>query len=115
MSRFELSPSVALDADLDPEPLAVEAVLVALVEAAQRLVALEDVLQRAPPGGVDSHGLVRRHRAVDEAEARASPVQLAELLEVSFPLPELEDLELEMVMVRLVREGWEHGRHQSSV
>ena len=39
----------ALDADLDPEPLAVEAVLVALVEAAQRLVALEDVLQRATP------------------------------------------------------------------
>ena len=41
-----------LDADLDPQPLAVEAVLVALVEAAERLVALEDVLQRAAPGRV---------------------------------------------------------------
>jgi hypothetical protein len=33
-----------LDADLDPEPLAVEAVLIALIEPLQRLVALEDVL-----------------------------------------------------------------------
>ena len=61
-----------LDADLDPEPLAVEAVLVALVEAAQRLVALEDVLQRPPPRRVDGERLVRRHRPVDEAPARAA-------------------------------------------
>src|SRR6185312_692941 len=39
----------ALDPDLDPQPLAVEAVLVALVETAERLVALEDVLERAAP------------------------------------------------------------------
>ena len=37
-----------LDLDLDPEALAVEAVLVALVVAAQRLVALEDVLSVRP-------------------------------------------------------------------
>ena len=37
-----------LDLDLDPEPLAVEAVLVALVVAAERLVALEDVLETRP-------------------------------------------------------------------
>ena len=60
-----------LDADLDPEPLAVEAVLVALVEALERLVALEDVLQRAAPGRVDAErDLVRRHRPVDERERR---------------------------------------------
>ena len=58
-----------LDLDLDPEALAVEAVLVALVEAAQRLVALEDVLQRAAPGVVDAHRVVRGDRPVDEAPA----------------------------------------------
>src|SRR5262249_24526988 len=41
---------LARDPDLDPEALAVEPVLVALVEALERLVALEDVLQRPAPG-----------------------------------------------------------------
>src|SRR5213075_898506 len=41
---------LALDADLDPQALAIPAVLVALVEPARRLVALEDVLERAAPG-----------------------------------------------------------------
>ena len=112
---LRVEPERPLDLDLDPEALAVEAVLVALVEAAKRLVALEDVLERPPPGVMDAHRVVRGDRAVHEAEARASPVQLAELLEGPLALPELEDLELEMVMVRLVREGWEHRRHQSSV
>ena len=61
-----------LDLDLDPEALAVEAVLVALVEAAQRLVALEDVLQRAAPRVMDAHRVVRRDRAVEEAEPLAA-------------------------------------------
>src|SRR6266536_3860514 len=39
-----VEPELPLDADLDPETLAVEAVLVPLIEPAQRLVALEDVL-----------------------------------------------------------------------
>ena len=68
---LRVEPELALDADLDPEALAVEAVLVALVEAAQRLVALEDVLERPAPGRVDGERLVRRDRPVDEAEARA--------------------------------------------
>ena len=93
----------ALDADLDPEPLAVEPVLVALVEAAQRLVALEDVLERPAPGGVDAELLVRRHRPVDEAEPRPAAVLLAEPLEGLLALPELEDLELERGVVGLVR------------
>ena len=41
-----------LDAHLNPEALTIEAVLVALVEATERLVALENVLQRAAPGRV---------------------------------------------------------------
>src|SRR5436305_370340 len=40
---------LVLDADLDPEALAVEAVLVPLVVAALRLVALEDILERPTP------------------------------------------------------------------
>ena len=70
-----------LDLDLDPQPLAVEAVLVALVEPAQRLVALEHVLERATPGVVHAHRVVRGDRAVDEAEFRPAAVELAELLE----------------------------------
>ena len=78
-----VEPELALDADLDPEALAVESVLVALVVAAERLVALEDVLQRAPPGGVDAeHRLVRGDGTVEEAEPRPVRVLLAELREV---------------------------------
>ena len=65
---LRVEPERPLDLDLDPEALAVEAVLVALVEAAERLVALEDVLERAPPRVVHAHRVVRRDRAVDEAE-----------------------------------------------
>src|SRR5690606_39962567 len=39
------------DADLDPETLTVESVLIAQVMAGGRLVSLEDVLQGAAPGG----------------------------------------------------------------
>jgi hypothetical protein len=107
---LRVEPELPLDPDLDPEALAVEPVLVALVVAAERLVALEDVLQRPPPGGVDAeHHPVRRDGAVDEAEAGAVRVLLAEPLEGPFPLPESEDLALEGVVIRLVREGCEHG------
>ena len=97
----------ALDPDLDPEPLAVEAVLVALVEAAQRLVALEDVLQRPAPAVVRAHRVVGRDRPVDEAEALAAAVPLAQLVERPLALPRLEDLELERDVVRDARERLE--------
>ena len=87
------------DADLDPEALAVEAVLVALVEAAHGLVALEDVLERPPPAVVRGHRVVRGDRPVDERPLRAAPVPLPKLLEGALPLPEVEDLELEGVAV----------------
>ena len=100
----------ALDAHLDPEPLAVESVLVALVVPAERLVPLEDVLQRPPPGGVDAeHHPVGGHRAVDEAEPGAVGVPLTELPEGLLALPELEDRALERVVIRLVRERCEHA------
>ncbi len=103
-----VEPERALDADLDPEALAVEAVLVALVVPAQRLVALEDVLERPSPGRMDGQGLVRGDRAVEEAEPGAVCVLRPQLRERRLALPEREDLPLERVMVGLVRKGCEH-------
>ena len=112
---LRVEPELALDPDLDPETLAVEAVLVALVEALQRLVALEDVLERSPPRRMDGERLVRRDGAVDEAEARAGGVLGTQAVEGRLALPRLEDLELEGVMVRLVRQRCEDRRHEESV
>src|SRR4029077_10080612 len=72
---LRVEPERALDPDLDPEPLAVEAVLVALVMAAQRLVALEHVLQRPSPCRVHGERLVRGHGPVEEAERRARSIE----------------------------------------
>ena len=65
---------VALDVDLDPQALAVEAVLVALVLAQHRVEPLVQVLVRAAPGVVDAHRVVGRDRPVEEAPARAPGV-----------------------------------------
>ena len=97
-----------LDADLDPEALAVEAVLVALVVAAQRLVALEHVLERAAPRGVHGECLVRRDRSVDEAEPGPVGVQRAEGRERPLALPEIEDRTLECIVVGHARKLGEH-------
>ena len=107
---LRVEPELPLDTDLDPETLAVEPVLVALVVAAERLVALEDVLERPSPGGVDGQRLVRGDRAVEEAEPRPVGVLRPQLRERRLPLPEREDLPLERVVVGLVREGCEHAR-----
>src|SRR5206468_7507 len=77
---LRVEPERLLDLDLHPEPLAVEPVLVALVVAAQRLVALEGVLEH-PPEMLHAGRPVRRDRAVHEAEARTAPVPLDELSE----------------------------------
>src|SRR5262249_19301413 len=106
---LRVEPERALDAHLDPEALTVEAVLVALVEPAQRLVALEDVLQRAPPRRVDGEALVRRHRPVEERPPRPAAVLLAELLERLLALPELEHVELQRVRLGRRRERVEHA------
>jgi hypothetical protein len=105
-----VEPELPLDADLDPQPLAVEAVLVALVVAAQGLVALERILERAPPGGVHAEGLVGRDRPVDEAEPRPVLVALPQPLEGPLALPQLEHVELEGGVVGLVGERREHGK-----
>ncbi len=113
---LRVEPELPLDAHLDPEALAVESVLVALVEPAHALVALEDVLQGASPGRMDGeHHPVRRDRPVDEAEARPAGVLGAQPLERGLALPAVEDLELESVMVGLVRKRCEDPIHARSV
>src|SRR5207248_6176519 len=97
---LRVQPELLLYLDLDPEALAVVAVLVALVEPAQRLVALENVLQRPPPRVVDAHRVVRRDRPVDEAPARVAAVLLAEAGEDALLVPPREHLVLERRVVR---------------
>src|SRR6185436_2396413 len=62
-----LEAEVALDVDLDPQALAVEPVLPALVLAEHGVVPLEQVLVGAAPGVVDAHRVVRGDGAVQEA------------------------------------------------
>ena len=97
----------SLDPDLDPEPLAVEPVLVTLVEAPKGLVALEHVLERPSPAVVRAHRVVGRERPVDEAEALAPAVSLPELVERPLAIPRLEQLELERLVVRHPRQRLE--------
>src|SRR5205085_527841 len=89
----------SLDPDLDPEPLAVETVLVTLVEAPKSLVALEHVLERPSPAVVGAHRIVGRKRPVDEAEVLSAAVPLAQLVEGPLTFPRLEELELERLVV----------------
>src|ERR671911_595282 len=88
---FRVQPQRLLDLDLDPEALAVEAVLIALAEAAEGLVALKDVLERPAPRVMDAHRVVGRDRAVDEAPPRPVGVLLPEPLEDPLALPPRED------------------------
>src|SRR6266516_3878746 len=84
-----------LDADLDPEALAVEAVLVPQLEAPHRLVALEDVLERPAPTVMGGHRVVRRDRPVDEAPLRPAAGLVPEPVEDPLRLPPGEHLLLE--------------------
>src|SRR5207249_12118488 len=106
---LRVEPELSLHADLDPEALAIEPVLVALVEPPHRLVPLEHVLQRPAPRGVDGEDLVRRHRSVDEAPLGSSSIELAEALEGSVPVPAIEHLQLQDRMVRLGPQPGEHS------
>ena len=100
---------LALDADLDPEALTVEAVLIPQLVPLQRLVALEHVLERPAPAVMGAHRVVGRDRAVHEAEARAAAVLLPESVEDALRLPPGEDLALEGEVVWVLCERFEHG------
>ncbi len=83
-------PELLLDLDLHPQPLAVEAVLVALAVAQHRVVAAEEVLVRPPPGMVDAHRVVGGDGPVEERPAgRGAGVTGDVLLEDSLAAPPL--------------------------
>ena len=65
---LRIEPQCLLDFDFHPQPLAVKAILESLLVAAQRSVALDDVLERATPRMVDPHRIVRGDRTVEEGE-----------------------------------------------
>ena len=95
--------------DLDPQPLSVEAVLVALLIPPHGLVALEHVLVGAAPGVVDAHGVVGRDWAVDEGEGpRRVVVSVEVLFEDVLLLPPLHDVPLHLDEVYLCRHMLEH-------
>ena len=92
---------VALDIDLDPQPLAVEAVLPALVVPEHGVVALIEVLVGPPPGVMDAHRVVGRDRAVQERPGRAARVLCPQASEGAPLAPLRQDVELL---------GWEIGQ-----
>ena len=94
-----------LDLDLDPESLAVEAVLVAAALALHRMEADDGVLQRPPPRVVHAHGVVRGDRPIEEPELGRAGPERAQAGERARVLPVLEHprLDLEGVVVRVDR------------
>ncbi len=92
---------LALDVDLDPEALAVEAVLPALVLAEHGVVATEGVLVGPSPGVVDAHRVVGRDGAIDEGPVRAARVLCPQLLEDAPRTPGSERAVLLCRQVRL--------------
>ncbi|MBA7714040.1 hypothetical protein ES703_123054 [subsurface metagenome] len=67
-------PQLALLLHLDPQPLAVEAVLVAEFVALHGMVTVENVFIGAAPGMVHTHGVIGGDRAVQEGPARPALV-----------------------------------------
>ena len=77
----------ALHLHLDPQALAVEPVLVALVEPAHGLVALDDVLVGAAARVMDAHGVVGGDRPVEEREPGPAAVGGHEAVEDAVAVP----------------------------
>ena len=69
-----------LDLHLDPEPLAVEAVLVAGFAPAHRPEAVVKVFVGAPPSVMDSHRVVGSDRSIDERPVRIVLMDFIEFL-----------------------------------
>ena len=99
---------VALDVDLDPQALAVEPVLVALVLAQHRVEPLVQVLVGAAPGVVDAHRVVGGDRPVEEAPPRAALVLRPEPRERAPVRPHPEQVVLLGDEVGSAGDGVEH-------
>ena len=90
MSCFDRQTKFLLDLDLDPQPLAIEAVLVAQLVAGHGEVAAVGVLVRAAPGVVDAHRIVGGDRPVEERPFRLAAILFPEQLEGTYTLPKIE-------------------------
>jgi hypothetical protein len=106
---LRVEPERLLDLDLDPQSLAVEPVLVAPVLTQRCVIALEEVLQRPPPGVVHAHGVVGRDGPVDERIGRAAGVLRAQLLERPGAVPTVQHPMLERDVIGLGRDGFKGG------
>ena len=107
---LRVEPERLLDLDLDPEPLAVEAVLVALVEAAQRLVALEDVLERPAPAWWAPIGLFAVIGPSTKLKRGPPRFCSRSWSKIRLGVPPREDLLLERRVIRILRQRRErHG------
>src|SRR5262249_23051250 len=109
---LRLEPHLLLDLDLDPEALAVEAVLVPQLSAAQRPEPVVKVLVGAPPGVMDAHRVVRSHRSVNERPPLIGVlIALQVLLEHPVLVPPALDpvLEVDIIDPRRYRTKAGHG------
>src|SRR5204862_3855391 len=90
-----LEAEIALDVDLDPQALAVEPVLPALVVAEHGVEALKQVLVGTAPGVVHAHRVVGRDGSVEAAPMRPPGVLRAQPPErpTLAPLPQQPLLE----------------------
>ena len=113
MSRLRLEAEFLLDLDFDPQPLAIEAVLIPLLVAGHGEVALVGVLVGAAPGMVDAHRVVGGDGPVEERPARLAAVLRAKLLENLGVVPELEDGPLLGREIDLRLDLVERHRHSS--
>jgi hypothetical protein len=105
---------LALDLDLDPQALAVEAVLVALPLAQHGVVALEEVLVGASPGVMHAHRVVRGDGPVDEAVAALRRLVARQVARQGVALtPTLDDVALERGDLQLARHRPEQLAHRS--
>lgn len=89
---FRLEAELLLHFHLDPQTLAVEAVLIPELMAGHGVEALVEILVSAPPGVVHAHWIVRRNGAVEEGPLRLATILVDELLEALLALPEGEYL-----------------------
>src|SRR5207249_4713108 len=98
-----------LDFDLDGKTVRVPSRLPMNLIPAHRLVAADEVLQRPAHDVMDTRPSICRGRALEEGET-GLPVARGNALLENLPfLPELQNLELEMGVVDLIGELFEHS------
>ena len=96
------------DLDLDPQPLAVEPVLITQFVPGHREKSLVGVFVGSAPGVMHAHGVVGGDRAVEKTPLRLAGVFLAELLEHVLLGPKLQDLVFSADKIRL-GDFFKHG------